>query len=583
MASTTFTDKVTMVPADWANDVNHLVYQLFGNAQNAAQAVAALGLANVSNFNPAAAVITGGNLDHVTIGATVPAINIVSNNITVLTAPTQATDVVNLSYMQTYVGQQVSTAISALQAELGTMAYQNSNNVNITAGVINNVEIGLQGPASGQFTTLQVSNPPAQAQDVVTLGFMLAHYDSMFANFGGMATQNPNAIVITGGTIDGVTIGSITPPNGIFNSLQVNQLPVANYQVANKQYVDTQVAIVGGNLGTMSSQNYNSIAVTGGTINGTSIGAGTPSSGAFTNLTVLGTQAVFNANFSATTSNFGGLNINEGGTQKLTLYAYGENNGSTSNTATLASVNPFTINVGGGLTTFTSSAVSMNVPGIINAGATGSYGPAQAQSLTLGDSVAHAGGILFLDGADSTNYGTLTYQKSNLLFELNSPQTVGINAAGNGNVQMCGGTGDVTVGTTTANPLNYDINKLTVYGGINALQGVSANLYRTNSQALGNVSGAINLASNSYSAFTMTLTGSTTLSMAGTDSRYPAQTGQFREIQMLVTVGTNTSFAINGVTWLSAAPAYSGKTAGSVALVRLISPNNGGTWYGTTT
>lgn len=584
MASTTFINKVTEVPADWANDVNHLVYDVFGNAQNANQVLAALGLTNIATFNPAAVVITAGSLDNVTIGATNPAINIVSNNISVLTQPTQPNDVVNLSYLQTFTATQISTAVNALKAELGTMAYQNANNVNISAGVLNNVEIGLQGPASGVFTTLQVSNPPTQAQDVVSLGFMLSHYDSVFANFGGMATQNPSAVVITGGNIDGVNIGSVSPPNGIFNTLQINQLPVSNSQAANKQYVDTQVAIIGSNLGTMSTQNYNSVAITGGSINGVSIGSGTPSTGAFTNLTVTGTQAVFNANFSATTTNFGGLNVNEGGTAKLTLYAYGENNGASSNTSVLTSANPFTMQVGTGSLVLSTAAFTSSVQNVITAGASSNYGPQQVYSLVLGDTTANAGGILVQNGADTTNFGSLTYQKSNSMFELYSAQTVGINATGNGAVKMCGGTGDVTIGTTNANPLTYDINKLTVYGGVNALQGVTANLYRTNSKALGNTTGTVSIESNTYGAFTMTLTASTTLSLAGTDSRYPSQLGQFRIINMLVTIGAaGVSFAINGVNWISAAPAYSSKTVGAVARVTLYSPDNGTTWYGETT
>ena len=51
-------------------------------------------------------------------------------------------------------------------------------------------------------------------------------------------------------------------------------------QIATTAFVQN----VAGALGTMSSQNANAVAVTGGTINGTSIGATTPSSGAFTTL-----------------------------------------------------------------------------------------------------------------------------------------------------------------------------------------------------------------------------------------------------------------------------------------------------------
>jgi hypothetical protein len=585
MASTNFTDKVTMVPADWANDVNRIVYQVFGNAQNASDVLAALGLSAAATMDPNAVIITGGTIDGVNIGGAVPAIQVNATNMKVLTNPVGATDVVNLGYMQTYTAQQIGNAISTLTATLGSMAYQNSNNVKITAGTIDNVEIGLGGPAAGVFTTLQVSNPPAQAQDVVTLGFMLAHYDTVFATFGGMATQSPAAVVITGGNIDGVNIGSVTPPNGVFNTLYVNQLPVAPAQVANKQYVDTAVAVVGANLGTMSTQNANAIAVTGGRIDGTPIGAGTPSTGAFSNLTIIGTQAVVNANFNSSTSNFGGINVNEGGVSKITMYAYGENNGANSNTSVLASANPLAIQQGTASLSMTTSSISANVALSLVTGATSGYGPNQAMSLVLGDQAAYAGGIKLLDGATTTNYGTITYQKSNLQLEINSPQTVALNATGAGAVLLAGGTGDVTVGTVVADPTTYDVNKLTVNGGVYSKQGVVASLFRTTHGALGNVAGTVAVPSNTNGAFTMTLTGNTTLNLTTADNRYAAGVGQFRKIEMLITIGTaGSTFAINGVTWFNAvAPNFAGKAASSVQLVTLYSPNNGATWYGSTT
>ena len=55
-------------------------------------------------------------------------------------------------------------------------------------------------------------------------------------------------------------------------------------QIATTAFVQN----VAGGLGTMSSQNANAVAITGGTINGTTIGATTPSSGAFTSLNASG-------------------------------------------------------------------------------------------------------------------------------------------------------------------------------------------------------------------------------------------------------------------------------------------------------
>jgi hypothetical protein len=53
---------------------------------------------------------------------------------------------------------------------------------------------------------------------------------------------------------------------------------------ATKTYVDSAVSSGTGSLGTMSTQNADSVAITGGTIDGTTIGATTPSTGAFTSV-----------------------------------------------------------------------------------------------------------------------------------------------------------------------------------------------------------------------------------------------------------------------------------------------------------
>jgi hypothetical protein len=64
-------------------------------------------------------------------------------------------------------------------------------------------------------------------------------------------------------------------------------------------------------LGTMSTQNASSIAVTGGTINGTTIGATTATTGAFTTLTSNG-ATTFTANTASTTTGTGTLVITGG-------------------------------------------------------------------------------------------------------------------------------------------------------------------------------------------------------------------------------------------------------------------------------
>jgi hypothetical protein len=58
------------------------------------------------------------------------------------------------------------------------------------------------------------------------------------------ATPNPDqsGLHITNSTIDSTTIGATTPSTGVFLSGQVNALPVASTDIANKQYVDAVAA-----------------------------------------------------------------------------------------------------------------------------------------------------------------------------------------------------------------------------------------------------------------------------------------------------------------------------------------------------
>jgi hypothetical protein len=64
---------------------------------------------------------------------------------------------------------------------------------------------------------------------------------------------------------------------------------------ATKTYVDSAVSAGTGSLGTMSTQNADAVAITGGAIDGTTIGATTPSTGAFTTLTATDLSGTINA------------------------------------------------------------------------------------------------------------------------------------------------------------------------------------------------------------------------------------------------------------------------------------------------
>lgn len=136
---------------------------------------------------------------------------------------------------------------------------------------------------------------------------------------GDMAQQNANNVAITGGAINGATIGATTPSTGKFTYLTYTSQSSAPSTPANgftlyanngnamtwkgaNGYLRTfdgtsntadrvytlpdsngTIALTS-NLGTIASQNANNVAITGGAINNTVIGGVTPAAGTFTTL-----------------------------------------------------------------------------------------------------------------------------------------------------------------------------------------------------------------------------------------------------------------------------------------------------------
>ena len=118
---------------------------------------------------------------------------------------------------------------------LGTMAYEDSNNVSITGGSIggvgitgsnvNSTPIGATTPSTGKFTNLQATG--TTILDTLTgylkgtsgtVGAVTSIPNTDISGLGTMSTQNANSVAITGGSIDGTTIGATTPSSGAFTT-----------------------------------------------------------------------------------------------------------------------------------------------------------------------------------------------------------------------------------------------------------------------------------------------------------------------------------------------------------------------------
>jgi hypothetical protein len=86
------------------------------------------------------------------------------------------------------------------------------------------------------------------------------------SSLGTMATQNANAVAITGGSISG-----LVPP-----------LPVASGGTGGNSQAAAQAGL---GLGTMATQAASAVAVTGGTMDGVLVGSSNPAGATFTDLT----------------------------------------------------------------------------------------------------------------------------------------------------------------------------------------------------------------------------------------------------------------------------------------------------------
>jgi hypothetical protein len=170
------------------------------------------------------------------------------------------------------------------------------------------VTAGSYGSA-GSVGTFTVN---AQGQLTAASTVSIAISNTQVSGLGTMSTQNANNVSITGGSISGVAltldsldntpIGATTPSTGKFTTLSASStLTLGNYTgyvYANGSgAVTASTTIPNTNitgLGTMSTQNANSVSITGGAISGvaltldsldnTPIGAATPSTGKFTTL-----------------------------------------------------------------------------------------------------------------------------------------------------------------------------------------------------------------------------------------------------------------------------------------------------------
>jgi hypothetical protein len=109
-----------------------------------------------------------------------------------------------------------------------------------------------------------------------------------YGGLGTMATQNANAVAITGGAINGTVLGNTGASTAVFTNMDTTTGNATTMNVTSS---------------TITNLRSSNATITGSSINGTLIGNATPSSGAFTTLT-----ASANVNFDSGTLFVDGTN-----------------------------------------------------------------------------------------------------------------------------------------------------------------------------------------------------------------------------------------------------------------------------------
>ena len=157
---------------------------------------------------------------------------------------------------------------------LGSISTQNANavsitggsmaNVTVTGGSVSNVTLTASSPIfTGVPTAPTAANTTANTQ-IATTAFVQNVTNLATGALGTMSSQNANAVTITGGFISNATV---SVPSPIFTG--VPTAPTAANTTANTQIATTAFVMNNINtLGTMSTQNANAVAITGGTIVG---------------------------------------------------------------------------------------------------------------------------------------------------------------------------------------------------------------------------------------------------------------------------------------------------------------------------
>jgi len=430
-----------------------------------------------ANINPVQSglTITNSTINSSVIGGSVPAAatftNIATTTGTITTTPSGPNDIVNQAYVDA-VAQGLSFKQPANYTTTGNitlsgLAVQANGDwtstltagdrilvKNQTTGADNGIYVAAAG-AWARSSDANTWNEIVSAYLFVLAGTVWAGSSWVDTNQQGGTlgttpitfTQFSNNATYTAGT--GLTLAgyqfSITPVGtaGTYGSASSVPVFVTNASGQVSSVTNTSIAITNtqvSGLGTMSTQNANSVAITGGTINGTTIGATTAA--AITGTTVTATS-YFSGPGTNLTGTASGLSI--GGNAATATSAGSVTNSLTINSGGAGGTSPQTYNGGAAITI---SYNTVGAPSITGTNASGTWG------ISISGNAATVTNCLYSTGSYS-NPTWLTSISGSIVSGAVATATTATNVAGGAAGSLVYQTAAATTSTLALGTTNY--------------------------------------------------------------------------------------------------------------------------------